>query len=244
MPISQRKATISSAWSSSFSTAPCGFSSPSSTSSPPYTPTGLWCLDSWVFQCSIPATAPQVSCTLHSLLQSQTGPGTPLPPEMGLALFCSVCFQSLQYTHVVPEVSNLRNLYKCHDTILNYQYLTPKKSLLLKLPRGNFFVSLHFDVHRVAVNPLSQSKSTTLRLKQLLQPTISIFWGLRQLHNFDLLSDFAFSMVCVISCLSFAPVKLCLSKTSWILHNSTRIVKNSDAKMSSYGVNKDQNIIR
>ena len=39
------------------------------------------------------------------------------------------------------------------------------------LPPGNFLVCLHLEVQRVALNPFSQSKVTTLRLRQWMQPS-------------------------------------------------------------------------
>lgn len=81
---------------------------------------------------------------------------------------------------------------------------------MLNLPRGNFLVSLHLDVERLASIPLSQSILTTVRRKQRLQPSV---FGSAQWQE-EPAASLAVSIARLISFLNFDPVELYRSKTS------------------------------
>jgi hypothetical protein len=69
-------------------------------------------------------------------------------------------------------------------------------------------VCVHFEVRRVALNPLSESKLTTPRRKQWMQPSKL---GLEHLQKSTFLAT---SIIRIISCRKFEAVELYCSKIS------------------------------
>jgi len=106
----QSNLTISSAWSSSFSMDPYGFSSPSLISLLHHIECQQWRWGSQLSPRSILAAVPQDCGIHHSLWQSQTGLWIQAQSDMGLASCDPLWLQLFLCTHVFLENQGRRQI--------------------------------------------------------------------------------------------------------------------------------------